>query len=115
MLQGEREMAGRNKTLGRFHLTDIPVAPRGMPQIEVAFDIDANGIVNVAAKDMGTGKQQKITITASSGVDKADIEAMINDAKAHEEEDRKARESVDVRNQTADYTDVVRQSNRRRV
>ncbi len=98
VLQGEREMAAGNKTLGRFHLTGIPPAPRGVPQIEVAFDIDANGIVNVSAKDLGSGKQQKITITASSGLDRAEVERMVADARSHAEEDRAARESADQRN-----------------
>ena len=98
VLQGEREMARDNKTLGRFHLTDIPPAPRGVPQIEVTFDIDADGIVNVSAKDLGTGKEQKITITASSGLDKSQVERMVQDAAAHAEEDRRAREGAEVRN-----------------
>ncbi len=98
VLQGEREMAAYNKTLGRFHLTGIATAPRGVPQIEVAFDLDANGIVNVSAKDLGTGKEQKITITASSGLDKQTVERMVQDAKAHAEDDRAARESIDLRN-----------------
>jgi molecular chaperone DnaK len=98
VLQGEREMAGHNKTLGRFHLTGIPAAPRGVPQIEVAFDLDANGIVNVSAKDLGTGKEQQITITSSSGLDKAEVERMVQDAQAHSEEDRLAREAADARN-----------------
>jgi molecular chaperone DnaK len=98
VLQGEREMAAHNKTLGRFHLTDIPAAPRGMPQIEVTFDIDANGIVNVSAKDLGTSKEQKITITASSGLDKSAVENMVRDAQQHAAEDKKAREAADVRN-----------------
>ena len=99
VLQGEREMAGHNRTLGRFHLVGIPPAPRGMPQIEVTFDIDANGIVNVSARDKGTGKEQKITITGSGGIDKDEIERMVDDAKAHSEEDRKRREVIDARNQ----------------
>lgn len=99
VLQGEREMAADNKTLGRFHLTDIPPAPRGIPQIEVSFDIDANGIVNVSAKDMGTGKSQKITITSSSGLSDDEIEQMVKDAEAHAEEDKKRREQVEIRNQ----------------
>ena len=99
VLQGEREMAGANRTLGRFHLVGIPPAPRGMPQIEVTFDIDANGIVNVSAKDKGTGKEQQITITGSGGIEKDEIERMVADAKAHSEEDRKRREVVDARNQ----------------
>jgi molecular chaperone DnaK len=91
-------MAGDNKTLGRFELVGIPAAPRGVPQIEVTFDIDANGIVSVGAKDLGTGKEQSIKITASSGLSKEEIERMVNDAKAHAEEDRKRRETVEVRN-----------------
>jgi molecular chaperone DnaK len=98
VLQGEREMAGHNKTLGKFHLADIPGAPRGVPQIEVAFDIDANGIVNVAAKDLGTGKEQKITITSSSGLDKSEVEKMVHEAEAHASEDHAAREAADTRN-----------------
>jgi molecular chaperone DnaK len=98
VLQGEREMATDNKTLGRFDLTDIPPAPRGVPQIEVTFDIDANGIVSVGAKDLGTGKEQSIKITASSGLSKEEIDRMVNDAKAHAEEDRKRREMVEERN-----------------
>jgi len=98
VLQGEREMAGHNKTLGRFHLTGIPAAPRGVPQIEVAFDLDANGIVNVSAKDLGTGKEQQITITSSSGLDKTEVERMVDDAQSHSEEDRLAREAADARN-----------------
>jgi len=98
VLQGEREMATNNKTLGRFHLTDIPPAPRGMPQIEVGFDIDANGIVHVQAKDLGTGKEQKLTITASSGLSKDDVEKMVGDAESHAEEDKKLREAADARN-----------------
>jgi molecular chaperone DnaK len=97
-LQGEREMAVHNKTLGRFHLAEIPAAPRGIPQIEVAFDIDANGIVHVQAKDLGTGKEQKITITASSGLSKEDVETMVTDAESHADEDKQAREAADTRN-----------------
>ena len=99
VLQGERELARDNKSLGRFDLSDIPPAPRGMPQIEVSFDIDANGILNVSAKDKATNKEQKITIKASSGLSKQDIERMVKDAEAHAEEDRKARALVDARNQ----------------
>src|SRR5690625_4680164 len=95
VLQGERAMAADNKTLGRFMLGDIPPAPRGIPQIEVSFDIDANGIVNVSAKDQGTGKSQKITITSSSGLSDEDIERMVDEAAAHEEEDRKRKEEVE--------------------
>ncbi|HUV59568.1 MAG TPA: molecular chaperone DnaK [Desulfatiglandales bacterium] len=98
VLQGEREMATYNKTLGRFELVGIPLAPRGMPQIEVTFDIDANGIVNVSAKDMGTGKEQSIRITASSGLSKEEIERLVKDAELHGEEDKKKRELVDARN-----------------
>jgi molecular chaperone DnaK len=98
VLQGEREMAGGNKTLGRFELVGIPAAPRGVPQIEVTFDIDANGIVSVSAKDLGTSKEQSIKITASSGLSKEEIERMVNDAKAHAEDDRKRREVVEERN-----------------
>ena len=101
VLQGEREQAAANKSLGRFDLTDIPPAPRGMPQIEVTFDIDANGIMHVSAKDKATGKEQSIKITASSGLSDADIEKMVKDAEAHAEEDRKFHELVTARN-TAD-------------
>ncbi|MGH8274564.1 MAG: molecular chaperone DnaK, partial [Gammaproteobacteria bacterium] len=99
VLQGEREMAGANKSLGRFDLSDIPPAPRGMPQIEVAFDIDANGILHVSAKDKGTGKENRIEIKASSGLSDEEVERMVKDAEAHAEEDKKARELVDARNQ----------------
>jgi molecular chaperone DnaK len=98
VLQGEREMATGNRTLGKFHLVGIPPAPRGMPQVEVTFDIDANGIVNVSAKDLGTGKEQKITITASSGLDDKDISNMVKEAEVHREEDHKRREQVEARN-----------------
>ncbi len=98
VLQGEREMARDNRTLGRFHLEGIPPAPRGIPQIEVTFDIDANGILNVSAKDKGTGKEQKITITHSSGLVKDEVEKMVADAKSHEAEDKKRREEVEQRN-----------------
>ncbi|MBW2104738.1 MAG: molecular chaperone DnaK [Deltaproteobacteria bacterium] len=98
VLQGEREMAAYNKTLGRFELVGIPPAPRGVPQIEVTFDIDANGIVNVSAKDMGTGKEQSIKITASSGLSEEEIEKLVKDAELHSEEDKKKRELVDARN-----------------
>ena len=99
VLQGEREMAADNKLLGNFELVGIAPAPRGTPQIEVTFDIDANGIVNVSAKDKGTGKEQKIQIQASGGLSDADIEQMVKDAEANKENDKKKRESVDVRNQ----------------
>ncbi len=98
VLQGEREVADGNKTLGRFELTGIPPAPRGMPQIEVTFDIDANGIVNVSAKDMQTGKEQSIRITSSSGLSKEEIDRLINDAKLHAQEDKAQKELVDARN-----------------
>ncbi len=98
VLQGEREMASGNKTLGRFELVGIPPAPRGMPQIEVTFDIDANGIVNVSAKDLGTGKEQSIKITASSGLSKDEIDRLIKDAEMHSEEDKKRKELVEARN-----------------
>lgn len=98
VLQGEREMAGYNKTLGRFQLVGIPPAPRGLPQIEVTFDIDANGIVNVSAKDMGTGKEQSIKITASSGLSEEEIENLVKDAELHAEEDKKKRELIDAKN-----------------
>ena len=98
VLQGEREMAAGNKTLGRFVLSDIPPAPRGVPQIEVTFDIDRNGIVNVSAKDKSTGKEQKITIQSSSGMSKDDIDRMVKEAQAHEAEDKKQREAADAKN-----------------
>jgi molecular chaperone DnaK len=99
VLQGEREMARDNRTLGRFQLVGIPPAPRGVPQVEVTFDIDANGIVNVSAKDLGTGKEQKITITASSGLSEEEIDKMVKDAEVHAEEDKKKKEEIEVRNQ----------------
>ena len=99
VLQGERPMANDNKTLGRFQLTDIPPAPRGIPQIEVTFDIDANGIVNVKAKDMGTGKEQKITITSSTGLSDEEIDKMVKEAEANKEADNKRKEEADTRNE----------------
>ena len=99
VLQGERQLAKDNRTLGRFHLDGIPSAPRGVPQIEVTFDIDANGILNVAAKDLGIGKEQKITITASSGLTKEDIDRMVKDSDRFADEDKKHREEIEVRNQ----------------
>jgi molecular chaperone DnaK len=99
VLQGERKMADTNKTIGRFHLDGIPPAARGVPQIEVTFDIDANGILHVGAKDLGTGKEQKITITASSGLSKEEVESMVKDASAHEADDKQRREAVETRNQ----------------
>jgi molecular chaperone DnaK len=98
VLQGERPMARDNRTLGRFHLTGLPPAPRGVPQIEVTFDIDANGIVNVSAKDMATQKEQKITITASSGLSKDEVDKMMKEAESHAEEDRKRKEEIETRN-----------------
>ena len=98
VLQGERPMAGQNRTLGKFHLVGIPPAPRGMPQVEVTFDIDANGIVNVQAKDLGTGREQKITITASSGLSKEEIDKMMREAETHADEDKQARDRVEAHN-----------------
>ena len=99
VLQGDREFANDNRSLGRFHLDGIPAAPRGMPQIEVTFDIDANGILNVSAKDKGTNKEQSIRIEASSGLDQSEIEQMQKDAEAHASEDKERREAVDRRNE----------------
>jgi molecular chaperone DnaK len=98
VLQGEREMAAYNKSLGKFQLTGIPPAPRGMPQIEVTFDIDANGILHVSAKDLGTGKEQRIEIKAGSGLSDDEIERMVKDAESHADEDRRARELAEARN-----------------
>jgi molecular chaperone DnaK len=98
VLQGERSMARDNRTLGKFHLIGLPPAPRGVPQIEVTFDIDANGIVNVSAKDLGTGKEQKITITASSGLNKDEVDRMMKEAESHADDDRKRREEIEARN-----------------
>lgn len=98
VLQGERSMARDNRTLGKFHLVGLPPAPRGVPQIEVTFDIDANGIVNVQAKDLGTGKEQKITITASSGLNKDEVDRMMKEAESHADEDRKRRDEIELRN-----------------
>ena len=98
VLQGERPMAPDNKSIGRFNLDGILPAPRGMPQIEVSFDIDSNGILNVSAKDKGTGKEQRITITASSGLNDSEIEQMVRDAESHEDEDKRRREQVEARN-----------------
>ncbi len=98
VLQGERQMAGDNRTLGKFHLVGIPPAPRGIPQIEVTFDIDANGIVNVSARDLGTGREQKITITASSGLAKDEIDRMMRDAESHADEDKNKREAIEAKN-----------------
>src|SRR5699024_4909464 len=99
VLQGEREMAADNKTLGRFQLTDIPPAPRGIPQIEVSFDIDANGIVNVRAKDLGTNKEQCNTIKSSSGLDDEEVDQIVKDAEENAEADKKRREEIHLRNE----------------
>jgi len=118
VLQGERPMAAQNRTLGKFHLVGIPSAPRGIPQIEVTFDIDANGIVNVSAKDLGTSKEQKITITSSSGLSKDEIDRMTKDAEAHADEDRRHREEVEARNQLDSLvynTDKMLRENRDKV
>ena len=98
VVQGERPLARDNRTLGRFHLVGLPPAPRGVPQIEVTFDIDANGIVNVSAKDLGTQKEQKITITASSGLSKDEVDRMMREAESHSDEDKKRREEIEIRN-----------------
>jgi molecular chaperone DnaK len=108
--QGEREMAAYNKLIGNFQLVGLPPAPRGIPQIEVAFDIDANGIVNVGAKDLGTGKEQRITITASSGLSDSEIEQMVQDAESHAEDDKRRREEADVRNNTDNLVYSVERS-----
>ncbi|HEX3583254.1 MAG TPA: Hsp70 family protein, partial [Thermoanaerobaculia bacterium] len=97
--QGERDFARDNKLLGAFHLVGIPPAPRGIPQVEVTFDIDANGIMNVSAKDLGTGKEQKITITSSSGLSKDDVDKLVKDAEAHAAEDKGRREEIEAKNQ----------------
>ncbi|TLZ43071.1 MAG: molecular chaperone DnaK [Gammaproteobacteria bacterium] len=110
VLQGERDRAGDNKSLGKFDLTDIPPAPRGMPQVEVSFDIDANGILNVSAKDKATGKEQKIVIKASSGLTEEEIKRMVRDAEAHAEEDRRFRELVDTRNKADGLIHAVEKS-----
>jgi len=110
VLQGERDVAAGNKSLGQFNLTDIPPAARGLPQIEVAFDIDANGILHVSAKDKATGKENKIKIQASSGLNEAEIEKMVKDAEAHAEEDKKALELVNARNQCEALVHSVKKS-----
>jgi molecular chaperone DnaK len=118
VLQGERSMAADNRTLGKFHLTGIPPAPRGVPQIEVTFDIDANGIVNVSAKDKATGKSQAITITASSGLEKDEVEKMVKDAEAHADDDQKRREETETRNRADSLiytTEKTLQDNRERL
>ena len=110
VLQGEREMARDNRTLGRFHLTGLPPAPRGVPQIEVTFDIDANGIVNVSAKDRATGKEQKISITGSSGLAKDEVDRMVRDAEAHAAEDKARRDAIEARNQAEALAHSVEKS-----
>ena len=110
VLQGEREVAAGNKSLGRFDLADIPPAPRGMPQVEVTFDIDANGILNVSAKDKATGKEQSIVIKASSGLSEEEIDKMVKDAEAHADEDRKFQELVSVRNQADNLIHATKKS-----
>jgi molecular chaperone DnaK len=110
VLQGERDMASGNKSLGQFNLTEIPPAPRGMPQIEVTFDIDANGILHVTAKDKATGKENKIKIQASSGLTEQEIQRMVRDAEAHAEEDRKTLELVNARNQLEAVVHSVKKS-----
>jgi molecular chaperone DnaK len=110
VLQGEREQASQNKSLGRFDLADIPPAPRGMPQIEVTFDIDANGILHVSAKDKATGKEQGIEIKASSGLTDEEVERMVKDAEAHAEEDQRFKELVDARNQADSLMHATRKS-----
>ena len=114
VFQGEREMAADNKLLGQFDLVGIPPAPRGVPQIEVTFDIDANGIVNVSAKDKATGKEQTIRIQASGGLTEADIQRMVKEAEAHAEEDKRRKELVEARNQADATIYAVEKSSRRR-
>jgi molecular chaperone DnaK len=126
VLQGEREMAGQNRTLGKFDLVGIPSAPRGVPQIEVTFDIDANGIVHVSAKDLATGKEQKIRIESSSGLSDDEIKRMVNEAEEHADEDKKARERIEARNEADslvystekslnDYGDKISEDDRSKV
>lgn len=126
VLQGEREMASQNRTLGRFDLVGIPPAPRGVPQIEVSFDIDANGIVHVSAKDLGTGKEQKIRIESSSGLSEDEINRMVKDAESHAEEDQKAREAAEARNEAdtliystekslSDYGDKISEDDKKQI
>ena len=110
VLQGERQMANDNKTLGRFQLTGIPAARRGVPQIEVTFDIDANGIVNVSAKDLGTGKQQQITISGSTALSDDEVDRMVKDAEAHADEDAKRKEEIEVRNNTDSLVNATEQT-----
>src|SRR5262249_52484720 len=118
VLQGERPLAHDNRTLGRFQLVGIPPAPRGLPQIQVTFDIDANGIVNVSAKDVATGKEQKITITASSGLTKPEVDRLVKEAQSHAAEDQVRRELIDARNEADGLTysvDRTLNENRERV
>jgi len=118
VMQGERELARDNRTLGKFHLTGIPPAPRGVPQIEVSFDIDVNGIMSVSARDIATSQQQSITITSSSGLNKDEVEKMVHDAEAHAEDDKQRRESIDLRNQADSLcyqTEKLLQENREAV
>jgi molecular chaperone DnaK len=110
VLQGERPLARDNKQLGTFHLDGIPPAPRGVPQIEVTFDIDANGILHVSAKDMGTGKEQKISITGSSGLSKDEVEKMTKDAEAHAEDDKKAKEKIELVRDLGDKIDAAKKT-----
>ncbi len=110
VLQGERDRAADNKSLGKFDLSDIPPAPRGMPQVEVSFDIDANGILNVSARDKATGKEQKIVIKASSGLTEDEIKRMVRDAEAHAEEDKRFRELVETRNKADGLIHAVEKS-----
>ena len=113
VVQGERELAADNKSLARFILDGLPPAPRGMPQIEVSFDIDANGIVNVRAKDKATGKEQHVTITATSGLAKDEVEKLVRDAQAHAEEDRRNRERIETRNEADNLAYQARSEERR--
>lgn len=118
VIQGEREMAYDNRTLGRFNLVGIPPAPRGVPQVEVTFDIDANGIVNVSAKDLGTGKEQRITITSSSGLNKDDVDRMVKEAESHADEDKKKKEEIELRNRADSMiynTDKLLKENREKL
>src|SRR5437667_5107660 len=114
VVQGERELAGDNKSLARFILDGIPPAPRGIPQIEVSFDIDANGIVNVKARDKATAREQHVTITASSGLNKDEVEKLVKDAQAHAEEDRRNRERIEVRNQGDTMADSIEKTHQAR-
>jgi len=114
VLQGEREMASQNRTLGRFDLVGIPPAPRGVPQIEVTFDIDANGIVHVSAKDLGTGKEQKIRIESSSGLSDEEIKRMVKEAESHAQEDKQEREKAEARNEADNLIYTITETRSRR-